>query len=160
MTTDDVMENTVASSSLTDLDQETIEGAMQLSPDMINVRSVGASESVQAIVGLAIPAGYHLADYDFTLSFNDEDVTTAYDCYYCYVDNNLIISFRKNEILASPVTLGFVNTVAVATVSGYFRVEDEAGGYDTSLSTVASVEIFDPAHANKTDQSARTVSEY
>jgi len=148
LATDTDITQPVASPSLNDPDQETLEGTMQISPHMINLQSNGAAESVLAIVGLAIPAGYYLTDFDFTLSFNDEDVTKAYDCYYCYVDNNLIISFRKSEVLSSPVTLKFVNTEVVAAVNGYFRVESESDGYDTQLSTVASVEIIGPAHAD------------
>jgi len=125
-----------------------IEGTMQLSTHMINLQSVGAAESVRAIVGLSIPGGYHLTDYDFTLSFNGEDVADAYDCYYCYIDDNLIISFRKSEIIASPVTGSLVNTEAVAAVNGFFRVESEDDGYDTSLSTVANVEIMSPSNSD------------
>jgi len=156
MATSAATEKAVASTSLDDADMEIIEGPMQISPHMINLQSVGAGESIRAIVGLAIPAGYYLTDYDFTLSFNDEDVTVAYDCYYCYVDNNLIISFKKSEILESPVTLEYVNTEAIAAVNGYFRVESDDDGYDTSLSTTAVVEIINPAHTNQTNEPGST----
>lgn len=137
----------VVSQSLSYPDLETIEGTMQISPHMINVQSNGAAESVRAIIGLGIPGGYRVTDFDFTLSFNDEDVTKAYDCYYCYVDNNLIISFGKSEVISSPVTLEFVNTEVVAAVNGYFRLESDSDSYDTQVSTVASVEIVGPAQA-------------
>lgn len=136
MTTDTVIDQTAAFASVSDVDQEIIEGTMQMSPDQINVRNVGTSESIQALVTVVIPAGYVLImDYIMTSRFIQEDVTTAYDVYYCPIDNNMKISFLRSEILASPVTLKYVNTVAVAAVNGYFRVEGEDGSYDTSLST-------------------------
>lgn len=137
-----------AAPTLVDADEGTIVETMQISPYKINLQSKGASESIQAIIGLAFPAGYHLAGFDFTLSFNDEDVTDAYDCYYCYIDQNLIISFRKNEVIASPVTESLANTEAVAAVNGFYRLESDEDSYDTWLSKVAMVEIISPSQAD------------
>ena len=156
MITDTSMEKPVSSLSLSELDPVTIEGTMQFSPHKINLQSVGASESVIAIIGLSIPGGFHLADYDFTLSFDGQDVTTAYDCYYCYIDDNLIISFDKSAVIASPVTLSYAGMKVVAAVNGYFRVESDTDGYNTTLSTVANVEILAPAHSGTVADAAGT----
>ena len=136
-----------AAPTLVDADEATIVETMQISPFKINLQSKGTAESVQAIIPLAFPAGYHLGGFDFTLSFNDEDVTDAYDCYYCYIDYNLIVYFRKTEVLASPVTQSLANTEAVAAVNGYYRLESDSDSYDTWLSKVAMVEIISPSQA-------------
>ncbi|UCC43709.1 MAG: hypothetical protein JSU65_11360 [Candidatus Zixiibacteriota bacterium] len=133
---------TTASLSVAD---QVLETTAHMSPYMINLQSQGASESVLAIIRIGIPSGYRLTDYDFTLSFNGDDVIDAYRCVYCYIDDNLIISFAKDEVIASPVSIALANTVAEAGVNGYFRVESDSDGYDTQLSAVGSVEIISPA---------------
>ena len=148
------------SSGLPDTDPEPIEETMQISPYMINLQSKGTAESVHAIIGLYIPGNYHLTDYSFTLSFNGVDVTDANDCYYCYIDDNLIISFDKSEVLTSPVTIDLANSEAVAAVNGFFRVESDDDSYDTELSTVARVEIISPANADPGQNLTDTPIEY
>jgi len=148
LATDTDISQQTASSGFKELTVSTIEETMQISPHMINLQSIGASESVLAIIGLPFPAGYYLTDFDFTLSFNGEDVIEAYDCYYCYVDNNLIISFNKNDIISNPVTLGIANTEAVAAVNGYYRIGNGDDSYDTWLSKVAGVQILNPSKAD------------
>ena len=156
LTTDTDITQLVASPGPGNSDDETIEETMQISPHMLNLQANGTAESIRAIIGLYIPGSYHLTDYDFTLSFDGVDVTYAYDCYYCYVDNNLIISFDKTDVQTSQVTLDLINTVVVAGVDGYFRVESETDGYETTLSTIAQFEIISPSQATTLDEMEST----
>ncbi len=133
---------------VTDPADDPIEETMQISPYMINLQSRGASESIRAIIGLSFEAGYALSDYQFTLSFNGVDVIDAYDCYYCYIDDNLIISFDKRDVIESPVTQALEDSEAVAAVNGFYRVSNGENEYDTWLSTVAMVEIVSPSRSD------------
>lgn len=137
----------LAAPSAVDYDLEPIEETMQVSPFKINLLSKGTSESIMAIFGYAMPAGYHIVDFDFTLSFNGEAVVDAYDVYYCYIDNILQISFGKMDVINSEVTQALANTEAVATVDGYIIIESDEGTEEASFSRVAMVEIISPSQS-------------
>ncbi|HOP06704.1 MAG TPA: hypothetical protein PLF13_05355 [candidate division Zixibacteria bacterium] len=128
-----------------------IDETMQFSPHKINLQSTSTtSESVQAIISVVIPSDYHISDFAFTLSFNGEAVVDAYDFYYCYIDNNLVIYFNKSEVIASPVTQALANTTVVAAVDGYFTASSDTDSFTVDLSTVAEVEIIRPSQKNNT----------
>lgn len=118
---------------------------MTMSPHKIVLNAVGSAEDVQAIVGLYIPGGYSITDYEVTLRFNDEVVALASSLRYCYIDQNLLVGFDKAQLLSNPVVAAFAGSTVCATVEGWFEVRNAEGdSYTQSFDGLDYVDVLAP----------------
>jgi hypothetical protein len=118
---------------------------MTMSPHKLVLNAVGNAEDVQAIIGFYIPGGYSIADFGVSLTFGDEEVSTASSLRYCYVDQNLIAGFDKAQLLSNPAVIAMAGQTVCATVEGWFTaVNSDGDSYTQSFSGVDLVEIAAP----------------
>ena len=120
--------------------------SMTFCPFKIVLNAKGAAQDFQAVLRMALPAGYGtVADYDVTLKVNDEEVAKAFAFRYCYIDDNFLASFDRKEVLEHPVIQGLANTQATATVEGYYvAVNSEGDEITINFSASTMVQIVDP----------------
>jgi hypothetical protein len=118
---------------------------MTMSPHKIVLNAQGQFDNVQAVIRIALRAGYRLSDYEVRLRFNDIVVSEAYDFRYCYVDDNFLASFDRTALQANPAVIDMAGTVATATVEGWFEgTADDGNTYTQAFSCTDLVEILDP----------------
>ena len=77
-------------------------GAITISPHKLVLNSQGNAEDVQAIIPIGIPSGYTFTTGEATLEFDGVQVAVSISMRYCYVDDNLIVGFDKEELLRHP----------------------------------------------------------
>lgn len=120
--------------------------SMTFCPFKIVLNATGAAADFQAVLRMSLPAGYStVSSYDVTLKVNDQEVAEAIGFRYCYIDDNFLASFDRQEVLQSPVIQALANSLATATVEGSY-VATNADGEEITVSFSASttVEIVDP----------------
>lgn len=118
---------------------------MTMSPHKLVLNAVGSAEDVQAIIGLYIPGGYTITDFEATLTFDDQAVAYASSMRYCYIDNNLLVGFDKEQLLANPIVAAMAGNTVSATVSGWFTVTNADGeSYTQEFDGFDYVEIMSP----------------
>lgn len=121
---------------------------MTMSPHKIVLNAVGASEDVQAIIGMTLPGGYTITDFDITLKFDDQVVAEAASVYYCAIDDNLLVGFDKEQLLANPLVIAMAGTTVAATVEGTLVMTAADGSICTrTFDGFDYVEILAPGKA-------------
>lgn len=116
--------------------------SLTMAPFKIILNASGNSQDIQAIIGMAMPSGYHLDSYEVDLLFNNTKVSEAYSFRYCYIDQNFLASFDRNEIQADEYVQSLAGKTVTATVSGYYVAANSDGNYITKhFSVSSSVEI-------------------
>lgn len=119
--------------------------AMTMSPHMLVLNSVGSSEDVQAIIPLVITSGYTFTSGEATLRFDGVEVATTVSMRYCYIDDNLIVSFDKTALLQNPDVIAMAGMIVTAEVEGSFTATDGDGNtYTQDFSGTDEVEIVAP----------------
>ena len=120
--------------------------SMTFCPFKIVLNAKGAAQDFQAVLRMSLPAGYStVSSYDVTLKVDDQEVAKAFAFRYCYVDDNFLASFDRQEVLESPVVQSLANSLATATVEGsYVAVNGDGDEITVSFSASTTVEIVDP----------------
>ncbi|MFC1475433.1 hypothetical protein ACFLQW_00340 [Candidatus Zixiibacteriota bacterium] len=127
-------------------------GAITISPHKLVLNSQGNAEDVQAIIPMTIAAGYTFTAGEATLEFDGTEVAVSISMRYCYVDDNLIVGFDKEELLRNPDVIAMAGTTVTAKVEGSFIATDAEGNtYTKDFSGTDQVEIVAPGKnsANK-----------
>lgn len=125
---------------------------VHMAPYKINLKSVGSSEDIQAVISMSMESGYSLADFEVSLSLNGEFVALAETFRYCPIDDNFLAGFDKIEVITNPVVVALANQTAEATVEGWFTaVNAEGDSYTREFSGADTVEIVEPT-GQKTGQ--------
>jgi hypothetical protein len=126
--------------------------AIVITPDRIVLNSVqGNAEDIQAIIPMTIDAGYSFAEGSAILRFGEDIVASSIYIRYCYIDNNLLISFDKTALLNNPIVIEMVGSTVAATVEGSFTAIDIDGNtYTQSFSGTDQVIILDQGKNNLT----------
>lgn len=120
-------------------------GAITISPFKWILNSQGNAQDIQAIIPMTIAAGYTFTEGTATLWLGDDEVAESISMRYCYIDDNLIIGFDKNEVLGHPVVVALAGTTVTATVEGSFTATDAEGKtYTQDFSGSDQVEIVAP----------------
>ena len=86
---------------------------------ILNAKSKGALQDVQAIIPMYLPAGCQIADFEVTLKLDDAPVAEAFDLRYCFVDDNLLVSFDRQEIQSYCIENTLTGEGIKATVAGW-----------------------------------------
>jgi hypothetical protein len=124
--------------------------AMTMSPHKLVLNSVGSSEDVQAIIPMTITAGYTFTAGEATLRFDGIEVATTISLRYCYIDDNLIVSFDKTALLQNPDVIALAGMVVTAEVEGSFTATDADGNtYTQDFSGTDEVEIVAPGKTSE-----------
>ena len=120
-------------------------GAITISPHKLVLNSQGNAEDVQAIIPIGIPSGYAFTTGEATLEFDGVEVAVSISMRYCYVDDNLIVGFDKEELLQHPEVIALAGMTVTATVQGTFTITDADGNTSTrDFSGSDQVEIVAP----------------
>ena len=118
---------------------------MTMSPHKIVLNAVGASEDVQAVIGMWLPSGYAITDFQITLTFGDQVVAEAASVAYCAIDDNLLVGFDKDQLLANPLVIAMAGTTVTATVEGTLELTAADGTiYTRDFAAFDYVEILAP----------------
>lgn len=124
--------------------------AMTMSPHKLVLNSVGSSEDVQAILPMTITAGYTFTAGEATLRFDGIEVATTVSLRYCYIDDNLLVSFDKTALLQNPDVIAMAGLIVTAEVEGSFTATDADGNtYTQDFSGTDEVEIIAPGKASE-----------
>ena len=120
-------------------------GAITISPHKLILNSQGNAEDVQAIVPMFITSGYMFTTGEATLEFDGIEVAVSISMRYCYVDDNLLIGFDKEELLQNPDVIAMAGTTVTARVEGSFTATNADGDtYTKDFSGTDQVEIVAP----------------
>ena len=130
--------------------------AMSVSPSRIilNAECVGSSQDIQATFGVTIQSG-SIVDLNANFYFMITDPDTGDDVavwvcwtdsfHYCWIDDNLMLSFERDTIQEEAVTYGLVNTDCEVFVECSFSILSSDGSKeDKYLSGTDVVEILAP----------------
>jgi hypothetical protein len=124
--------------------------SVRISPYKIILNAQGQAEDVLAIMPMSMPAGYLFEDGNASLSLNGEFVAEAISMRYCYVDDNLLISFDREQLLNHPIVISLAGSTATATVEGSFTAVNADGQiYTRTFSASDLVEILSPGKAGE-----------
>jgi hypothetical protein len=119
--------------------------SMTMSPYKICLNSVGNSDNFQAVVPMHLEPGYRFSDCEATLYIGDYAIADAYGAKYCYVDDNLLIYFDRDEVLSNEALPDLAGGVNTATVEGNLIMVNTDGEYLSRTFTVYDeVLVFDP----------------
>jgi hypothetical protein len=118
-----------------------------ITPNRINLTSVGLSETVQAIVHMPIEDGYQLSGFDIQLLLGDVWLADAYSFTYCDYDQAFIASFDKKTITSSDALTDLAGERVRLTVSGmYTAVNADGNTIECPLSCSGYVWIVAKGH--------------
>ena len=118
---------------------------MTMSPHKIVINAVGQAEDLQAVINMSLAAGYRLTDYEVTLSLDDQEVIEAQSFRYCYIDDNFLAGFNRQDVLNSPVVHALVGQTVVAKVAGWYVGTAADGSTQTfTFEAYDDVEIVGP----------------
>ena len=119
---------------------------------ILNAECVGSSQDIQAIIPFTLPAGGGFVEGSFVGSFDlgdDVEPVTTKSFHYCYVDENLLVSFDRGEIQAKAKDNGLAGDVLV-TVSCTFKIKcNDETEIPITLEGTDSVEILAPGKKKK-----------
>jgi len=125
--------------------------ALTMSPHKLVLNSVGSSEDVQAIIPLTITAGYTFTAGEATLRFDGVEVATTVTMRYCYIDDNLLVSFDKTALLQNPDVIAMAGMIVTAEVEGSFTATDADGNtYTQDFGGTDEMEIVGPGKTGTT----------
>jgi len=99
----------------------------QTSPHRIVLNAQGKTEDVLAIMPMPIGGGYLLTEANGTLSLNGEAVAEALSIRYSYIDDSLVISFDRDQLLSNPSVRALAGTSVTAIVEGSFTAANSDG---------------------------------
>lgn len=102
-----------------------ISESMVMSPHKIilNASLEGENQDIQAVIGMGLPAGYVIDDFEISLSFDGTIVAEeAVSVYYCWLDSNLLVTFNREEVQANAEA--FADQTVTAVVTGYLLNPD------------------------------------
>ena len=120
--------------------------SVTIAPSMIILNVKGQCDSVQATIRQAMPSGYTLTDFEVNLWMDGTVVAQAYALRYCYVDDNFLASFDREEVQNNPVVVGLADSVVTATIQGWYTAVAADGETTITRPFLGSdlVEIRDP----------------
>ncbi len=120
----------------------------------------GISQDIQAVIGGTMPDGYSIvkAESEVTLQFTNSDGFSsdeflAEDLRYCYIDNNYLATFNRQEIQESLQDSlkdeDLASLTVTATIGGYCIVtkpdeDEDKDKIQINFNGSDSVEIIDP----------------
>lgn len=107
---------------------------------ILNAKCVGASQDIQAIISIYLPSATFAAS-EATLSIDGCDSEfVATSLRYCIIDDNLLISFNREEIQNALKAQGIDGEVG-CTVEGFVEFADYPR---ESFSGESTVEVLSP----------------
>ena len=112
---------------------------------VLNAKCEGSLQDIQAIASMVLQSGRSIDDFEAVLIFNEKEVCNTTSARYCAIDDNLLISFDREQIQSNAEE--FAGDVVSATVVGSFNLVDSDGSIVTTISFVGcddSVEILAP----------------
>ena len=119
--------------------------SITIAPFKINLRAVGKSEDIQAVIRMPLASGYQLTDYEVNFKIGTEIIAQAIGFRYCYIDDNFLASFDRMEIQNNPTIRSLANSTVVATVDGWYTATNAEGNVITvTFSGNDTIEIIKP----------------
>lgn len=119
--------------------------SITVAPYKIILNAKGQFEDLQVVVRMPIPAGYQVTDTVASLYFDGIEVSQAFAAVYCYIDDNLLVSFNRTELQANPDVVSMANSVVQAEIVGYVVLTNADGDeIQQYFSGTAPVEILKP----------------
>ncbi len=119
--------------------------SITIAPYRIILNAKGQFEDLHVVVRMPIPAGYQVTDTVASLYFNGIEVSQAFAAVYCYIDDNLLVSFDRTELQANPDVVSMANSVVQAEIVGYVVLTNADGDeIQQNFSGIAPVEILKP----------------
>ena len=114
---------------------------------ILNAELKGALQDVQAVIGMSMPSGYRLADFEVLLLLDDVFVAEAFAFRYCDIDDNFLASFDREVIQNDPFVVENAGNVLTATVDGWYEAVNADGDtIKVEFSGQDSVEIIKPGN--------------
>jgi len=118
---------------------------VEMTPYKIILNAQGSFEDVQAIVALSLAPASQVIDFDISLSLNGVVVAQAISCYYCVIDQNLLIGFDRTALQADAYVQSLAGQDVIADVEGTVTaVASDGSMVIRSFSGSDPVEIADP----------------
>jgi hypothetical protein len=99
------------------------EESITIAPYKIVLNAEGHWDDVQAVIRMPLASGYSLSGFQVGLDFDDELVCYAKSFRYCYLDDNFLAGFDREVVQAYAEDNDLGNTIATATVSGWFSAD-------------------------------------
>ena len=122
---------------------------VNINPHQIILNAQGASDDVQANVGIILP-GARVVDFDVTLSLDGSVVAQAESAFYCVLDGILIIGFDRASLQSNPDVQAMANKTVTAIVTGTITVKNADGEeITTSFTSSDMVEIVAPGNKGR-----------
>lgn len=106
---------------------------LMFSPFKLVLNSQGQAEDLQAIVPMCIASGCLFDGGEASLYIEGELIATSSSMRYCYIDDNLLIGFDKEEVLSHPLVQELAGNTVEAFVDGYFEATCADGDSYTQL---------------------------
>ncbi len=118
---------------------------MTMSPYKICLNAVGNSDNFQAVVPTTLESGYLYSGCEASLYIDGQFIADSYGAKYCYIDNNLLIYFDRDEVLSNPVLEELTGLTHTATVEGTIHmVSADGGNISRTFTAYDDVIIYDP----------------
>ena len=94
--------------------------SMVMSPHKIilNAKLEGENQDIQAVIGMHLPEGYVIDGFDISLFFDDIEIAEAVSVRYCWLDDNLLVTFDREEIQTNPDVVALAGKTVTARVEG------------------------------------------
>jgi len=120
--------------------------SIMLAPHKLVLNAKGQSESVQALFGMNLPAGFVPEEHEVALKIGGATVLEAYDLEYCPIDDVLHVYFDRAALQTAPEVVAAAGETVTVTVEGWFVAVDPDGEelYKTILGT-GTLEVVAPA---------------
>ena len=122
--------------------------SMTMSPYKICLNANGQSDNFQAVIPMTLEPGYTYYGCEATLYIDGQFIADSYGAKYCYIDDNLLVYFDRDEVLSNPVLeeLALAGSTYGAEVVGNLIMAPIDGGENISrgFSAQDDVLVFDP----------------
>jgi hypothetical protein len=125
--------------------------SMTLCPYKIVLNALGNSETVQAVIPITLETGYMFSEAYATLSVGGEVIAQSSGARYCYVDDNLLVYFIRDDVYTSETLLAMAGSdPQIATVTGDMALVNADGEELTiPFTRTDEVLIVDPEKKDK-----------
>lgn len=120
--------------------------SMTMSPYKICLNANGQSDNFQAVIPMTLEPGYTYYGCEATLYIDGQFIADSYGAKYCYIDDNLLVYFDRDDVLSNPVLQELTGVTHTAMVEGNLIMAPTDGGDNIVRGFTAydDVLVFDP----------------
>ena len=112
---------------------------------VLNAKLRGELQDIQGIIHMSLNSGYHLDEYEVNFRIGEDLVAEAFAFRYCYIDDNFLASFDREEIQDYLIAEEIEGEVT-AQVEGWFTETASDGSFHNTrdFSGYDLIEVFAP----------------